>query len=426
MRILVIGINYAPERTGVAPFNTGLCEHLATQSHEVKVITGFPYYPEWRVADGYRGRLYQRERINNVEVRRVWHFVPRRPSALLQRLAHDLSFTVSAFLAGLFAGKFDVVYCSCPPPTAGLAAYALAKMRGKTYVIKLTDLATDAAVATGIMQEGLALRLGRALEGFIYRKAGKVVCLCQGFIQKLQARGIQTEKLQVIPDWSDTDRIHPVPRPEAFRKTHDLSEGQFVVMHTGNMGKKQDLLNVVRAAELSQNIPDLLWLLVGQGEERALLEGEIARRKLRNIRLLPLQPAESLAEMYSSADVLLLNQKASVRDAVIPSKLLTYMAAGRPVLAAANERSEAAEQILRSECGIVVSPENPAALVEGALSLRKDSSLCQRLSANGRTSAETHFTKRRVLQDYVALFTRYKTPNADPELKVSHKVSATR
>jgi len=426
MRILVIGINYTPERTGVAPFTTGLCEHLASQDHQVRVITGFPYYPEWRVAEGYRRRLYQKERINNVEVRRVRHFVPRRPSALLQRLAHDLSFTAHAFLAGLFAGKFDVVYCSCPPPTAGLAAYVLAKLRGKAYVIKLTDLASDAAIATGIMREGWALRLARVLEGFIYRKAGKVVCLCQGFVEKLKARGISTEKLQVIPDWADTDRVYPISHPTTFRKANGISEEQFVVMHTGNMGKKQDLLNVVRAAELSQNVPDLCWLLVGQGEERALVEREIARRKLRNIRLLPLQPAESLAEMYSSVDVLLLNQKAAIRDAVVPSKLLTYMAAGRPVLAAANKKSEAAQQTLRSECGVVVSPEDPAALVEGALSLRKDPPLRQRLGANGRAGAETGFTKAKVLEDYIALFTHSGAAKPEPELKISQKAPAAR
>src|SRR5438309_2129076 len=139
MRILVIGINYAPETTGIAPYTTGLCEHLASQGHQIEVITAFPYYPEWRVRDGYRGPIHQRQHINDVTVRRVWHFVPSRASDLFQRLAHDLSFTFSAFLAGLFARNFDVVYCSIPPPTLALTAYALARLRRKPYVIKLTD-----------------------------------------------------------------------------------------------------------------------------------------------------------------------------------------------------------------------------------------------------------------------------------------------
>jgi len=158
-------------------------------------------------------------------------------------------------------------------------------------------------------------------------------------------------------------------------------------MHTGNMGKKQDLMNVVRAAELSRDTPGVLWLLVGTGEERPLIAGEIARRRLANIRLLPLQPVESLAEMYSAADILVLNQKAAVKDAVIPSKLLTYMAAGWPVLAAVCEKSEAARQIQNAQCGVQISAEDPAAMVEAVSQLRQDEAFRRKLGSNGRAYA---------------------------------------
>src|SRR5258708_6695113 len=196
MRILVLGTNYAPEKTAIAPFITGLCEHLAGRGHDVTVVTAFPYYPEWRVQEGYRGHFYKTELIKNVSVRRVWHFVPSRASNLFQRLAHDLSFTLSAFLAGLFTKDFNVVYCSFPPPTLGLTAYVLAKLHRKPYVIKLPDLASDAALATGILREGFIIRLARAIEGFAYRNADVVVCLCQPFIERLVSRGIERQKLQ--------------------------------------------------------------------------------------------------------------------------------------------------------------------------------------------------------------------------------------
>src|SRR5712664_2065891 len=151
-----------------------------------------------------------------------------------------------------------------------------------------------------------------------------------------------------------------------------MAKEQLLLFDRGNMGEKQDLMNVVRAAEMSQEEPALLWLLVGHGEERAKIQEEIARRRLTNIRLLPLQPADGLAEMYSSADALILNQQAAMRDAVIPSKLLTYMAAGRAVLAAVSETSEAAQQIRRAKCGLLVPPETPKALVAAALSLRRE------------------------------------------------------
>lgn len=407
MRVHVFSTNYVPEKNGMAPFATGLCEHFASKGHQVTAITAFPYYPAWRVWDGYRGRLYQREHINNVRVRRVWHFVPSRASSLLQRLAHDLSFTFSVFLAGLFTGGFNVICCVCPPPTLALTAYLLAKIHRRPYVIILTDLASDAAVATGILKDGLAVRLARAIEGFAYRKADRVVCICDGFVEKLRARGIVPERLKLIPLWGDTQRVYPIAGATEFRRVNQLTQGQFLVMHTGNMGKKQDLMNVVRAAELSKDLTDLVWLLVGHGEERSAIEEAIRQRQLRNIVLLPLQPAEGLAEMYSAADVLLLNQKAAVVDSVIPSKLLTYMAAGRPVLAAVSDRSETARYVERAKCGLIVHSEDPRALVEAALSLRGEPALREQLGSNGRAYVQQHFTKEKVLQEYDLLLSCY-------------------
>jgi colanic acid biosynthesis glycosyl transferase WcaI len=406
MRILVLGINYVPEKTGIAPFTTGLCEHLAEQGHNVKVVTAFPYYPGWKVLEGYRGSRYRREIVNGVVVHRVWHFVPGQPSRLWQRLAHDLSFTASAFLVGLFSGKCDVVYCCCPPPTLGLAAYLLSKIKGVRFVVKLADLASDAALATGIMRDGLAIRLARRLEAFVYGRAESVVCLCQGFIERLSERAVPRQKLPLIPDWGDTERIRPLQSSSRFRAEHAISPGQFLVLHTGNMGKKQDLTNAVKAAELLGERQAIQWILVGDGEERLLLERESAVRAPHTVRMLPLQPVEVLPHMYAEADLLLLNQKSTVEDAVIPSKLLTYMAAGRPIVAAVSARSEAAHHIARAGCGVVIPSEDPQALADTVLRLSSDPELRTQLGANGRAYAETHFTKRAVLRQYDLFFDR--------------------
>jgi colanic acid biosynthesis glycosyl transferase WcaI len=414
MRMLVLGTNYVPEKTAVAPFATGLCEHLASSGNEVKVITAFPYYPEWKIWEPYRGKLYLDEEINGVSLRRVWHYVPSRGSTLRQRMIHDLSFTVGAFLAGLFAGGFDVIHCTCPPPTLALAAYVLSRIRRRPYVLKLTDLASDAAVATGILKEGFLVRIARLIEGFAYRKADRVVCLCQPFIEKLSARGIDRSKLLLIPDWGDIQRVYPIANATVFRNANRFTADQFLVMHTGNMGKKQELLNVVRAAELSQDVPGLVWILVGGGEERTAIEEAITRSKLQNIRMLPLQPVEMMAEMYSAADVLLLHQKAAVVDSVIPSKLLTYMAAGRPVLAAASRNSETARSVRRAECGVIIQPGDPGALVQTVLSLRNDPAGREKFGASGRSYVQQHFTKEKVLHEYDLLFSRYvDRPRAD-------------
>jgi colanic acid biosynthesis glycosyl transferase WcaI len=416
VRVLVLGINYAPERTSVAPFTTGLCEHLAAQGHQVTVVTAFPYYPEWRVWDDYRGHLWKEEIKNGVRLLRVWHYVPRHPSRLFSRLAYDTSFAVHGFLRALWTGDCDVIYCSSPPPMAVVAAYALSKLKGVPYVLKLTDLASDAAIATGIVKSGIKLRVARAIERFIYDRASRIACLCEGFVSKLEEQGVDPNKLHLIPDWADTESVRPLPGVSPFRDASGIGEDQFLVLHTGNMGKKQDLLNVVRAAELSHSEPNLVWMLVGEGEERQMLAEQVHSRQMENLKLLPLQPVELLQQVYSAADALILNQKASVKDAVIPSKLLTYMAAGRPIIAAVNEESEAARHIRASGCGLIVQPENPKALIDGVALLRGNPSLRLELGANGRKYALEHFTKAKVLREYDGFF----QPWSNDDRRVTH------
>lgn len=413
MHILVLGINYVPEKTSVAPFTTGLCEHLAALGHRVTVVTAFPYYPEWRVWEGYRGEFFRREWIHGVEVLRVRHFVPRKPSRLLHRLAYDLSFTLAAFVAALFTGECDIIYCSCPPPTVAFAAWLLSIVKRTPFVMKLTDLASDAALSTGIVKNNMFLRLARAFERFTSSKALAVVCLCQGFVDRLRERGVAPEKLHLIPDWGNSAPVSSGVQESGFRQAHAIPPGVFLAMHTGNMGKKQDLQNLVRAAQLSRQDSGLLWLLVGEGEERAALEQEILRHELTNIRLLPLQPPEAVPQMYAAADALLLNQRSAVEDAVIPSKLLTYMSSGRAVVAAVSDRSEVARQVRRADCGVLVPAENPDALLGGVNELRRTPALRQRLGRNGRTYAEAHFTQGRVLQSYERLFAALGFPVAE-------------
>jgi len=230
-----------------------------------------------------------------------------------------------------------------------------------------------------------------------------VVCLCQGFIDRLIARGVPPEKLRLIPDWGDTEQIRPVESDGIFRRENGFLREQFLILHSGNMGKKQNLMNVVNAAERSQGDRNLAWLLVGQGEELPALR-HAAEARAPNLRLLPLQPAVALPQMYAAADTLLLNQIAAMEDAVIPCKLLTYMAAGRPIVAAVNENCEAARIMRQARCGVIVPAENPEALTAVMVALRKDPELCRVLGANARAYAEQHFTKGSVLQTYDELF----------------------
>ena len=408
MRFLVIGINYVPEQTSVAPFTTGVCEHLVQRGHDVSVITAFPYYPQWRIHDGYRGALYKREQVRGVDVRRVIHFVPSKPRDLVQRLLHDVTFSSNALLATPWAGKFDGIFCSCPPPFVPTVAWLASRLRGVPFAVKLTDLAADTALALGIMKKQGALgRWARTLEGFNFRRAAGISVLCPGFKQRLVDRGIAEEKIFVVPDWADVETVRPLPRENEFRNHNHLADSDFLALHAGNMGLKQGLHTVVEAARLAE-IADsgngATWMLVGDGEERQRLQQIATEYGTTVLRFLPLQPESIFPHMLAAADVLLMLQRTNVTDMVIPSKLLTYMASGRPIVASVNHASETANRIREADCGLIVPPEDASALLNAVEHLRAAPEEAQRLGRNGRVYVEAAFSKQIVLEMYDQFF----------------------
>lgn len=402
MNILLVAMNYAPEKTGIAPFNTGLAEHLVAEGHPVTVLTTFPHYPEWRVAPEYRGRWLVREQRHGVHVIRCRGYVPARRSTL-RRVAYDSALAVPAVLVGLRLSKPDVVLAVSPPLQLAAVAWLLAWRHRARFVLQVKDLVPDVAIALGMLRNKLAIRAGRALERFVYGHADYILTICQGFVENLRAKGVPGEKLLVLPDWTDCDAIRPLPRVNSFRRDLAIPEDAFVILHSGNMGAKQRLENLLDAAE---RLPDrgFVFLLAGDGTERPRLERLAGERRLANVRFLPLQPADRLPEMLAAADVLLLNQDPAIIDMVIPSKLLTYLAAGRPVVAAIHEASEAARLIRAAGCGAVVPPADPDALAGALLQLARAPDICRQFGVAGRRHAMEYFERGRVLARYSEFF----------------------
>ena len=221
--------------------------------------------------------------------------------------------TVAAMLGR--AGRPDAVLYIGAQPAVAMLARVVAGLARCPYVVMITDLAARAALDVGMVGD----RLSRLLERFefaAYRASAGAIVLCAPFEQALVQHRYPTDRIRVIPSPIDVELIHPVPRTGAFRARHAMPKDALLVMHAGSMGLKQGLLNVVAVASLTRDTK-ICWVLVGAGEAMSNL-------------------TEALEEMFAEADVLLLNQLSAAKDTVIPSKLLTYMAAGRPVLAAVN------------------------------------------------------------------------------------------
>src|SRR5262245_26805681 len=202
MRVAMLGINYRPEETGIAVFNTGRCEYLADRGHEVTMFTGFPYYPRWRVPETYRGRIGAEETRHGVRVVRSWLYVPGRVTTL-RRMVHEASFVASATLRAVASSRPDLLVTVSPPLGLALASVLLKRRWGVPYVFHVPDLQPDAAVDLGMLRAGRLVRLLYWVERLAYRHATLVSTLTPAMRSRIVAKGIPGEKVVLFPDWAD-------------------------------------------------------------------------------------------------------------------------------------------------------------------------------------------------------------------------------
>lgn len=402
-RLLILSLNYAPEPTGFAPHTTALAEHEASLGFAVTVVTGFPFAPRWARWPEYKGRIVCRERVNGVDIVRVSHFIPRQPGSALQRVLMEGSFAAGAFIALsrriLFGPRFDLVLAVGAQPAVAWLARSIAALARIPYIVKITDLAAQAALDVGIVRNGTAAQTLASIELGAYRRACAAIVLCDAFANALVADGFPREAVHVIPDSVDLDAIQPDGDGARFRRHHHIDPGAFVVLYSGSLGLKQGLFDVVDAARLlAPRSSDVQWVLIGEGETRKALRRRIADARLDDrVLLLPLQPERDLRDMFAASDLLLLSQLRAVKDTVIPSKLLMYMAAGRPVVAAVNTRSQAANLIREANGGVVVDPENAQAMADAVLTLLKRPQDRSAMARRNRVYAEQHFDRTAIL-----------------------------
>ncbi|MBI4887715.1 MAG: glycosyltransferase [Acidobacteria bacterium] len=409
MRVFVVTINYAPEPSGFAPHAAQLAGYLARRGHQVDVFTGFPFAPAWRRRPEDRGRLYATERAGGVTVHRVTHYIPRRPSSVGQRVLMEGSFAASvlAAMAAVMLGSRRrpdaMLYIGAQPAAAMATRIAAAAVR-RPYFVRITDLAADAAQDVGMVGR----RLGRVLAAFefaAYRRAAGASVLCPSFSDVLAGHGYPADRIRVLHNPIDTDLIRPLVPAGEFRARYDIPRDAFVLMHAGSMGRKQALVNVVAAAALTRDA-GLHWVFVGGGEGEAELAAAVrARGANAVVHLVPFQPEPEMAAMFADADVLVVSQLGSVTNTLIPGKLLTYMAAGRPVLAAVHAASQAAALLRDADGGLLVAPEDPEALGAAARALAAaDRRTLAALGARNRAYAEQHFDERKILAAHEAFF----------------------
>ena len=393
MKILILSINYWPEVTGIGAFTTYRAEHLARAGHDVEVCTSFPYYPEWRVPREYAGRLAMTEERNGVKIVRSYLYVPN-PVTSFKRILHEGSFILSSAMRAGMRRRPDVLLAVSPPLGLAVTAILLSRLRRIPFVFDVEDLQPDSASDLGMLP-AWAVRLLYGLEKAAYRHARLVTILTPSMRKKIVDKGIAEEKVELFEPRMDDSLLDLSPEDgNAFRRKFDLGE-KFLVTHSGNMGVKQGLDVVLDAAALNREDDSLLFLFVGNGADCGRIERRAAELGLRNARFLPLLSDAEFRGLLAASGVCLVTQQKSVSEIAFPSKVVTYMAAGRPMVASVNSGSEVARTIRESQAGKVAEPENPRALLEAIRELRAED-LCK-LGENARGYARRRWSAERVL-----------------------------
>ena len=396
MRIHIIGINYWPEMTGIAVFSIGRAEHLAAVGHEVTMCTAVPYYPQWRVPDEYRGLKFRREKRAGVTILRCPLYVPAAVNPI-RRVVHEASFIASSFVRSLFCRRPDLLFVVSPPLGLAIAAVILSRLWRVPYVFHVADLQPDTALDLGMVKPGLFARLLYAVERLAYRHAAIVSTLTEPMRARIVAKGIPPEKVLLFADWSDP-RLFTLDAGRAGAIRRELGLGDaFLVLHAGNMGVKQGLDVVLDAAEQTRSNPGIVYLLVGDGAMRPHLEARARDLGLDNVRIMPLLEHERFLQLLAAADVTLVTQQRTVADVVFPSKVLTLLSAGKPVVASVTGGSAVANVVAEAGAGMIVTPEDGAALASAIETLRADPARRAAMSAAGRAYASEHWERMRTL-----------------------------
>lgn len=400
VRILIVGLNYLPESTSIGPYTADLAEYLAGRGHQVQVVTGFPMAPQWRVWDGYRRKILQKEVINNIPVQRTFLYVPRRPGRAINRILFDVSFAISSFFGAMLTGiGYQIIIVISPPLQIGITGWLLSKLNRAPLFLHLQDLVPDAAIATGMLsKDSRAAKLAYAMERFVYGHASRIGVISEGFRDNLVRKGIAPDRIRLFPNYIDLDFVVPVEHDNSFRSEHGIDPDHFVVMYSGSIALKQGLHTLVEAAVLLRDYRQIVFFIIGEGPHLEDLKARALDSSLANLHFLPLQPRESLSQQLSAANVLVITQKQAVTDVVFPGKLLYYMGAGRPILGAVSPESETGRFIARHQIGVVVPPEQPERLAEAIVRLYQEGTGI--LGLNARRTAETLFDRHIVLRQF--------------------------
>jgi colanic acid biosynthesis glycosyl transferase WcaI len=401
MKILIHTMYFLPEMGSAPILMDELASSLAARGHEVEIVTTIPRPPHNR---GYEGRFYVRETRNGVRVKRFPTNFTAHP---IGRLIAWTIYTLATFWNLRTVKRGDVVFLRLPPLQLGLTGILARRLRGARVILNVQDIHPDLSIESGLLRNPVAIRAALWFEKAMYDGHDRIVVISDGFKKNLLAKGVPAKKIAVLPNWVDTDLVHPLPKDNPVSRRFGLAS-VFTVMYSGtiSLSSYETLVAILEAARLLGNASGIRVVIVGDGLKKADLKAKADELRLGNVDFLPFQPYADLPGLLAAADGLLVPLDKEKALLSVPSKLYNFLAAGRPILGLATESSEVFQIIREADCGLCAPPDDPARIADVFRALQKDPVRRAEMSANGRRLAEDRYSRRRVIEAFEELMVR--------------------
>lgn len=391
MNIFLITPHYPPEIGGGPHLIYELAVSLKARGHVVTLLTGYPRYNVKVVPSQYRRGLWMNETQNGISVKRIR--IPSLPrTSKIARGVEHLAFGLWLGMLTALVPRADVAMAFSPPLPVPWIICLVGKMRRMPVVVNIQDLFPREAVELGMLTNRHLIRLFEAMERQVYSLAARVTVHSPGNKEHVIQQGGERERVHVVGNWADLDRIRPGNNNNSFARRHGLG-GRFVVSYAGTMGWAQDMWTIIRSAARLRKHNQILFLLVGDGVEKQKAQAMSQEMALENILWLPMQPWSVYPEILSASDVCLINLHPELHTPVVPSKLLSIMAAARPVIAGLPTESDVRSILADAGCGMCVDAGDEGALADAIWKLASDRTLGNKMGQRGRIYAEEHFSR---------------------------------
>ena len=382
---MLITTNYWPEPTGIAIYTTDLAESLTTQGDQVTVLTSLPHYPWWRVPPEFAHLGEGTGTHNDVSIIRAKHLVPPKMSALLRmRFETSLWWNLRRVSKSMLGSDFDLVIACIPTVAAGIVGKRIAKKLGIPFGLIVQDLSGAGAKQSGLRGGAVISKIAHFVEGIALHGADALVVVSPAMRDVVVALGVPAKRITQITNYSA--RAISNFDKTSVRSRFGWASDDFVVIHTGNMGAKQDLENVVRAADALNGFSRIKMYLVGHGNQESNLKALCVGKS--NIALSPAVSDSDYSALLSAADLLLVNERSTQMEMSLPSKLTSYLYSERPVLAAV-PRGGATWKFLEGVAELVDAGD-PKKLATKIEELSKNQSRLDQLAKLGSEFAVKH------------------------------------